>query len=87
MPFEYDLAKSMANKAKHGIDFEQAQALWDDPWLLDVPARTSDEPRLLLIGKIVDKHWAAVCVRRGRNLRIISVRRERKEEVGHYESE
>ena len=56
MIFEYDPVKSVANKAKHGIDFEQAQGLWDDPWLLSAPARTSDEPRLLLIGAIAGKH-------------------------------
>lgn len=85
MKFEYDSAKSAANLAKHGIDFEQAQALWDDPWLLEAPARTADEARFLSIGKIGDRHWAAVWAPRGSAVRIISVRRARKEEIGHYE--
>ena len=42
MGFEYDPAKSAANKVKHGIDFAEAKALWDDPWLLEAPARTDD---------------------------------------------
>ena len=85
MPFEYDLEKSAANKAKHGIDFEEAQALWDDLWLLEVPARTEDEPRFLVIGRIEGRHWAAVCTYRGDSVRIISARRARKQEIEHYE--
>lgn len=85
MIFEYDPDKSDANLVKHGIDFEQAQALWDDPWLLEVPARTQDEPRFLSIGKIKGRHWAAVWTPRGDAMRIISVRRARKEEVVYYE--
>lgn len=86
MAFEYDPDKSAANKAKHGIDFEEAQALWDDPWLMEAPARTEDEPRWLVIGKIRGRHWSAVCTHRGENIRIISVRRARKQEIEHYES-
>ena len=85
MKFEYDPDKSAANKAKHGIDFEEAQALWADPWLLEAPAATEDEPRVLSIGRIAGKVWTAVWTRRGDRVRIISVRRARKEEVAHYE--
>ena len=86
MRFEYDPAKSLSNKAKHGIDFEEAQRLWDDAWLIEAPARTDDEPRFMAIGAIDGKHWAAVCVRRSEAIRIISVRRARKTEVQRYES-
>lgn len=85
MEFGYDPAKSISNLEKHGIGFEQAQALWDDPWLIEAPAKTEDEPRVLSIGKIEGKHWAAVWTLRGDMIRIISVRRARKEEIGHYE--
>jgi uncharacterized protein len=87
MSFEYDPDKSVENKRKHGIDFEEAQALWADPELVEIPARTSDEPRWLLIGKIDEKHWSAVITRRDENIRLISVRRSREEEVRIYESE
>ena len=83
--FEYDLGKSAANKAKHGIDFEEARALWSDPGLLEAPARTDDEPRFLAIGRLRGRHWSAICVRRGDNIRIISVRRARKQEIERYE--
>ena len=84
--YEFDPEKSAANKAKHGIDFVEAQALWMDEAHVEAPARTEDEPRFLVIGRIGDRHWSAVCARRGERTRIISVRRSRKEEVGFYES-
>ncbi|MGW8256379.1 MAG: BrnT family toxin [Thermoguttaceae bacterium] len=86
MEFEYDVKKSGANKKKHGIDFLEAQALWDDQNLLEVPAKTSDERRFLVIGKISDKHWSAVIAFRGEKIRIISVHRARDEEIELYES-
>ncbi len=85
MKFEYDPDKSASNLLKHGIDFNQAQALWDDPWMLEAPVKTVDEQRFLSIGRIEDKHWTAVWTPRGDAVRIISVRRARKEEIGYYE--
>jgi hypothetical protein len=84
--FEFDPAKSRANKLKHGMDFTEVQALWDDPDLLEIPARTTDEPRFLVIGKIGGKHWSAIITYRQESLRIISVRRSRQEEMELYES-
>jgi len=86
MNFEFDPEKSLKNKEKHGIDFIDAQALWDDPDLVEVPARTEDEPRFLVVGKIGAKYWSGVVTYRGEDIRIISVRRARKEEVEIYES-
>ena len=86
MLFEFGPAKCIANRVKHGIDFTDAQALWNDVLLLEVPARTEDEPRFLVIGRIGAKHWAAVVAHRGESMRIISVRRARKEEIAAYES-
>lgn len=84
--FEYDERKSKLNLTKHGIDFIEAQALWNDPYLIEIPARTMDEERFLVIGKIQEKHWSAVITPRDGNIRIISVRRSRIEEVAIYES-
>ena len=86
MLFEFDPTKSKSNLAKHGIDFVAAQALWDDLDLLEIPAKKVDEPRFLVIGKIDEKHWAGVITYREGNVRIISVRRARGEEVEIYES-
>jgi uncharacterized protein len=87
MGFEYDPNKSAENKRKHGIDFDEAQELWADSGLVEIPARTTDEPRWLLVGRIDQKHWSAVITRRGENIWLISVRRSRDEEVAIYESE
>ena len=85
MLFEFDVAKSLGNKAKHGIDFVEAQALWHDEQLIEIAARTEDEPRFAVIGLIDGKHWSAVITYRGEAVRLISVRRSRDEEVAFYE--
>ena len=84
--FEYDEAKSRANKSKHGIDFVEAQELWLDEMFVEIPARTEDEPRFVVVGVISGKHWAAVITYRDYRVRIISARRARVEEVAIYES-
>jgi len=83
--FEFDEKKSRANKTKHGIDFLEAQALWMDIRRIEVPARTKDEPRYMLIGLIDDRTWSAVITYRDGKVRIISARPSREEEVGIYE--
>lgn len=85
MEFEFDPNKSNANQRKHGIDFVEAQALWGDPDLIEIPARTADEPRYLVVGKIRDTHWSCIITHRGDRIRIISVRRSRREESDIYE--
>jgi uncharacterized DUF497 family protein len=85
MEFVFDQSKSFSNKEKHGIDFVEAQRLWDDADLLIIPARTEDEPRSVAIGQINGKHWSAVVTYRLERIRIISVRRSRKEEKELYE--
>ena len=84
--FEYDDDKSQANLEKHGIDFLDAQALWKDPDLLEIRARSDDEPRFLVIGLIGSRHWSAVVTYRNGTIRLISVRRSRRREVKLYES-
>ena len=85
MLFEYDQRKSDKNLSKHGIDFEDAKELWDDSKLLEIPAKNIDEPRFLIIAKLREKHWSAIITYRKNIIRIISVRRARKEEVNLYE--
>ena len=83
MEFEYDINKSKSNFIKHGIDFEKAQLLWDDINRLEIPAKTLDD---VIIGMIADKHWTAVITYRRSQVRIIFVRRSRKNEEELYES-
>jgi uncharacterized DUF497 family protein len=84
--FEFDETKSQTNLLKHGINFADAQQLWNDPMLLEIPAKTEDEPRFVMIGLINTKYWSAIITYRGANIRLISVRRSRTEEVALYES-
>jgi uncharacterized protein len=88
MEFEFDNNKSGLNLSKHGIDFLEAQEIWKDKYCLEIPARTEeDEPRYLVIGKIKNKYWSAIITYRNQTIRIISVRRSRKEEIAIYENE
>lgn len=86
MKFEYDNNKSDINKQKHGIDFKEAQLLWEDENLLEVSLSFSDEFRYLCIGIIQNRYYSAIITYRDANIRIISVRRSRKEEIYHYEN-
>ncbi len=85
--FEYDHAKSDANKVKHGIDFVEAQALWLDENVLRVAARVGVESRFVFVGIVGGKHWSAVITYREDVIRIISVRRARQVEVRAYEGQ
>ena len=85
MRFEFDSAKSAANKVKHGIDFVEAQGLWSDPERIEVPARPMNEPRTTIIGRITQTFWSAtVTYRHEDTIRIISVRRAREYEKERY---
>lgn len=77
----------MSNKAKHGIDFDEATRLWEDERRTEIPARTTDEERHMVIGVIDGLHWSAVVTHRATRTRIISVRRSRQEEVELYEDQ
>jgi len=83
--FEFDPNKSRANRDKHGIDFIEAQQLWNDPDLIEIPSRSLDEVRLMVIGKVQDKIWSAIVTERDNRIRIISVRRSREKEMEIYE--
>ena len=87
MLFEYDENKSNINKAKHGIDFQEAQKLWQDPYSFEIPSlQSKDEDRFLILGQIDSKNYTAIITHRDANIRIISVRRSRKKETQLYES-
>ncbi|MEG3839124.1 BrnT family toxin [Microcoleus sp. herbarium14] len=86
MEFEFDENKSKINQEKHGIDFVEAQQLWIDPNKIELSAKTEDEPRFMVIGKIGGQHWSAIITYRQTKIRLISVRRSRTNEVNLYES-
>jgi uncharacterized protein len=84
MAFEFDSEKSAANNAKHGIDFIEAQQIWNDADRLEITARSLDEPRYQVIGRIGEKTWSAFITYRNETIRLISVRRARPEEEARY---
>jgi uncharacterized protein len=84
MRFAFDPGKALSNKAKHGFDFIEAQALWNDPQRVEIAARRVAEPRYLVIGQIENTIWTAVVTYREETIRIISVRRARSEERAQY---
>ena len=84
MQFEFDPGKSAANGKKHGIDFVEAQAIWEDPDRLETPARSIGELRHQVIGRISEITWSAFVTYRNEKIRIISVRRARPEEEARY---
>ena len=86
MEFEFNPNKSVSNFIKHGIDFIDAQCLWDDPAADITPAKTKDEPRWIVTGCIEQVLWSAIITFRGDSIRIISVRRAREKEKIWYES-
>ena len=61
MKFEYDPKKSVSNKSKHGTSLEEAKKLWSKPYL-EIEARTLDEPRYMLIGKIDGKFYSCIYI-------------------------
>lgn len=85
--FEFDPNKSVINKKKHGIDFIEGQELWLDADLLEIRAKTVDEERYIVIGKIAYQYWTGIITYREKKIRIISIRSSRLEEKRLYESE
>lgn len=84
--FEFDPVKSDANRAKHGIDFEEAQALWSGGKRVELPSGNDGvEERWLIIGMIGEKMWTAIVTYRGDAIRLISCRRARTREEKLYE--
>jgi hypothetical protein len=87
MKFEWDPQKSRTNRFKHKIDFESAKSLWEDPDRIEIRAPYPIENRYILVGKIGKQVWSAVYTLRGEAIRIISVRRSKKQEMKLYEQE
>lgn len=86
MKFEFDPEKSEKNKAKHGIDFDEAQLLWENPDAIGFPAKSEDEERFALLAVLKGRLWVAFYTLREDRIRLISVRRARKGEKKIYES-
>jgi hypothetical protein len=82
--FEFDPVKSAINKAKHGIDFIEAQVLWKSKHIR-LGAKDAFEKRYMIIGKIEREYWSAIITYRGGTIRIIRVRKSTPSEIATYE--
>ena len=85
--FEWDDEKSWSNEIKHGIDFNTAKHLWNDSNRVEIHTPYPLEKRSILIGKLGKKLWTAIFTWRRDAIRIISVRRARKQETKLYGQE
>jgi len=86
MKYEYDNNKSLSNKQKHGIDFEDVKLLWSDDRMIEITTSYENEERFINIGKIDTKFYTIVTTFHEDKIRIISARRARKKEIEIYES-
>lgn len=85
--FVFDLRKSLSNKRKHGIDFGEAKLIWHDPDAIELESDYRDEARYSVIGSIDGVVWTAIVTYRGPAIRLISVRRARRDERETYYSQ
>ena len=85
--FEFDPAKSQINYEKHGIDFIEAQRLWQDPHFTVRMSNFPGEARYLGIGRIDEFIWTSIFTYHGFTIRLISVRRARYGEKVLYEAD
>jgi hypothetical protein len=84
MEFEFDPAKSEANRTRHGIDFVKAQELWKDLYAVQIEAKSDTEPRFALIARLDGRVWSVFFTERSSKIRIISARRSRTNEEDLY---
>jgi len=80
--YSWDSRKSVENKKKHGISFEEARDnIFEEKNLLAVGvAYEKGEQRHAVIGKHEGKYYVGIFTIRNNEIRIISVRRARDEE-------
>jgi len=86
--FTWDVGKAATNRKKHGVSFEEAQTVFDNPLavIFDDEAHSNTEPREIIIGHSVDNRLLLVCfVERDDTIRIISARKATAQERSDYE--
>ena len=84
--FEWDDEKSRINKAKHGIDFEEARDLWKSG-VDEFPSPRGIEMRYIAFGKLRNRLCLVAFTYRGHRRRLISAREATDDERQKYEAE
>jgi uncharacterized DUF497 family protein len=90
MHFEWDPEKARANRAKHGVSFEEAMRAFLDPLSVTIldPDHSESEARFVLIGQSPSGRLLVVVhTDRGDSIRLISARRATRRERRTYEQE
>jgi len=85
--YQWDSAKNLANVARHGVDFADAVAVFEDDLALTRPDSDSrGERRFLTLGvDAFGRHLVVVFTERAARIRIISARLATKQERKAYE--
>jgi uncharacterized DUF497 family protein len=86
LSFEWDDEKNKLNQERHGISFEDARFVFNDPNKVILPDlfHSPDDERWIVIG-MVNKVLFVVYTERGENIRLISARPATKAEKGVYD--
>jgi uncharacterized DUF497 family protein len=88
MEYEWDNNKAVANLSKHGVSFEEAKTVFDDPLYVDFydPNHSYNEHRFILLGESIQGRLLFVSyMERGNVIRIISAREATQSERKAYE--
>ena len=88
MEFEWDEDKADGNRKKHGVSFEEASTVFEDPLTLSGydPDHSTEEDRFITVGLSVDGRIIVVShTDRDSAIRIISARPASRREVKDYE--
>ena len=84
MQFEWDPEKAASNSTKHGVTFEFAQRIFEDPHMLEDYQFEGGEERWKALGRVDQKILVVVYTERDAALRIISAREAEKNEQKFY---
>ena len=90
MQFEWDAAKATANLSKHGVSFDEARTVFDDPLYVDFydPDHSDEEHRYIIIGKSRrDRLLMVSYIERDDTIRMISARELTPVERKEYEED
>ena len=88
MQFDWDSAKAAANLSKHGVSFDEAKTVFDDPFYVDFydPDHSDEEHRYIILGQSQQGRLLMVSyTERGDTLRVISSREVTPVERKQYE--
>jgi len=88
MEFEWNQDKARANLMKHGISFDEAKTVFDDPLYVDFydPDHSEDEERYIIVGQSMQHRLLIVSyTERNNTIRLISAREATRPEMKAYE--